>query len=219
MALWDVLQSKLVNFDVGGVVAFDSDVTAGSLLLCAIRDGLSEGATPSVSDDVNGAWTLVQSQDLTGDGSTSLLYMFIGSASGTVTVTAGDSPRMAIIEVDAAGDTITLDQKNSATGNSATPSSGSVTTLSASELLFGVGANSNVAEETWTDTGWTIDQQGPGTGLPLMVAHRVVSSTGSYAHAPSLLNSEIWASIIATFQASITTQVLLPMSVSGQLRT
>ncbi len=109
-----------------------------------------------------------------------------------------------------------LDQMSSAVGSSATPSSGSVVTTQADELLMGaIGVNS--ASTTFTaGAGYTaLPSQGfsstwQGTIYP---EYRIVSTSGSYQADGVLGTSAGWGAVIATYKAATGTAI----TVSGTL--
>src|SRR5205807_2633403 len=89
-----------------------------------------------------------------------------------------------------------LDQTTSAPGSGTAPTSGSVTTTAANELLFGMGSSANA--RTWTaGTGYTLRQAPAGK---LETADRIVAATGSFSASASLSAADDWTAIIVTFK-------------------
>lgn len=190
------------------VLAYPGAVSAGNTLICAIRVGAAITAI-SVSDDVNGAWT-VTSTDFTGD--TLIVAYFQNSATGTPTVTGswtgGGSIRTIILDYTgvAAASVDQLQAADNGTPPVALPSTASVTTTVASEILIAIWEGSGGSAITSNGTG-----SNPSSGwtnrfavdVGKLVADDVtVSSTGTYNEVWNNPSVDGGSSCIVTLKAS-----------------
>src|SRR5205807_860937 len=128
-------------------LAFTTNTTAGNLIVVAIRVGPPTTTTVAVKDSNGNSYTLARSQVQTTDRHQTWVYYANNIAAGptTVTVTLSTTAtlRVAIHEYSGLNTVAPLDQTTSAQGNGTAPTSGSVTTTAASELLFGMGSSAN----------------------------------------------------------------------------
>jgi hypothetical protein len=115
-------------------------------------------------------------------------------------------PDIRILEYSGLDASSPLDVSSGASGNSATASSGAVSTTAANELIFGA------------DTVFTGDKT-PGTGFTTRIItapdsniaeDRIVSATGSYSASATLTSSGPWVMQMATFKAATGTGTLAP---------
>ena len=181
-------------------LAFTTNTTAGNLIVVAIRVGPPTTTTVAVKDSNGNSYTLARSQVQTTDRHQTWVYYANNIAAGptTVTVTLSTTAtlRVAIHEYSGLNTVAPLDQTTSAQGNGTAPTSGSVTTTAASELLFGMGSSANA--QSWTaGTGYALRQAPAGK---LETADQIVAATGSVSASASLGASDDWTAIIVTFK-------------------
>jgi len=181
-------------------LAFTTNNTAGNLIVVAVRIGSPSTTTVSVRDTNGNSYSLARSQVQTTDGHQAWVYYakIIAAGANTVTVTlsATATLRVAIHEYSGLDTAAPLDQTTSAPGSGTAPTSGSVTTTAANELLFGMGSSANA--RTWTaGTGYTLRQAPAGK---LETADRIVAATGSFSASASLSAADDWTAIIVTFK-------------------
>lgn len=164
----------------GQTVSTTNPVTAGNLLVVAVSAYTSSQAT--ITDNLGTAYTMVYF----GGGSSNALTTFVGIAGGTgvCTVTTGTntSPNQAIGIAEFSQATTSLDGTvQSATGNSATTTTLSVTTAVANDLLIFVYADGYGNNTGNPSTGWTklFFNQGHNW-VDLGLAYQIASSTGTY---------------------------------------
>ena len=165
-------------------LAYGVNVTAGSLLIVAARKGGAD-ETFTVSDNVNGAWTIAVVQFQASQGK-QLIAFFRNAAAGATTVTVSYTTattlRWSIHEYSGVATSSPLDQTNSksdATNQSA--SSGyAITTTVANELIFStIGLN---AGQTVTgEVSYTLRSQVPAAPSSRMASEElIVAATGTY---------------------------------------
>ncbi len=143
----------------GKVRAFTSDVTAGSLLTCHVRNSDGSNAVTGVSDDVNGAWTQAETKGPDADNNTGELWYFFPAAAGTTTVTVAGSMTDASIrncptEFGATASTVLVDsnsQDNGAAGTTLDSGLASNTGTIGDALVVGGGVTG--AQVTYTEGG------------------------------------------------------------------
>lgn len=178
-----ILQST--NTGVNGpqaafVQAYGSNITAGSLLVCAAWTFENATSTLTIADDRSQVWqTAVQSARGSPANSIVYIFYFLNAASGATTVTVSSSPN-SVIGVHIFEVVITpsaaLDATTSGTGTGTTINPGSLITTTANQLLFAAGAGGGGAPAG--ATSWTFHDsadyyyQGCQT--------RIVSATGTY---------------------------------------
>jgi hypothetical protein len=180
--------------------AFSSNVTAGNWILVGSRSTSSVGAW-SCSGTNCGAFTEIGTGQGTPGGNGVRLFYALVSTTGTCTVTltvAGSNFRGEMMEVSGLASSSPLDQTTKASGTSATPSSGSVTTTQADELLFGVvgtdGGNTFAAGSGYTLREANLD-------VALQIEYQIVAATGAYAATMSITSAG-WSATIATFKGA-----------------
>lgn len=209
-AIWDFVQSKSVDSGAGTstTLAYNSNVVAGNLGVAVVRVSDPSPQNPQLTDSQGNTWTRHLIDVGTVDVTLALFSTVFGSSGAdtlTLTNTSSVIRRWAIAEYDAAGQTITIDQTVIAHGSGTAPTSGSVTTTAASELLVGGIHGDGSAGDTFTaGTGYTTRETVFGGGVSFKVAleDRVVSSTGSYVADGTINNSMAWTAGVLTFKAS-----------------
>ena len=124
----------------------------------------------------------------------------IAGGSNTVTVTFNYSaayPDVRVLEYSGADTTKPLDVTAGASGTGLTGNSGSATTTSANELVFGAGMTFDVYNAAGSGfTNWAITNFGD------IAEDKGVTSTGSYNATAGMRSSAAWVMQMATFRAS-----------------
>ena len=184
-------------------VSFGSNVTSGNLIVVAVSADVDTSTVSSISDTLGNTYARIQ-QGLRGpDNAVSAELWYAknvagGATSVTVTMTGTNAHFVSINEISGLDQTNPLDQSAINTNPTAPVwSSGSQTTSSANELVFGFeiglggsqGSGFSLIDEAAWNLWWGTE-------------YRVVSSTGSYdAQWPSSQNGygEI---MMATFRAA-----------------
>ncbi len=135
-----------------------------------------------------------------------IFYKVAGSSeSSTVTVTVSSGTHMGLQIYEYSGVT-TLDQTESLTGTSKTPSSGSITTTQATELLIaGVVIQGQTSFSLWTNSfteefDFQNTTGSSGSRCSYAGADRIVAATGTYSTTATTTASGAWRGQIATFK-------------------
>lgn len=170
------------------VKAYTNNVTAGNTLYALISDWTSGGGVQptSVSDNLNGNWTLVTSQVHPTDANWVGLYIKANTLGGAATVTATRTSTtcdwaMVIWEMSGLGTSPTQDGTPVLGNNSATTShtSGNKTGVSSGSQLFGLLGDSGYNTSRTPSGSWsvgvssanstadeaTMSHQGTGSGV------------------------------------------------------
>jgi len=196
----------LVQKDYGGgnltssvSATFDATPVAGHLLVAIV------GASTASTINQPSGWSTAINQ--TGTPGQAIFYKIAGSAeSRTVTVTVSDSGSvlgLQIYEYSGIATSSPLDQTSSSTGTSTAPSSGSVTTTQANELLVaGMIIRAATSYSGWTNSfNEQLDFQVGTTYVRSYAgADRIVASTGTYSTTATTTASGAWRGQIATFK-------------------
>jgi hypothetical protein len=207
------VQSRSVD---GGSVtsatlAYNSNVTAGSLLPHAVRIG-ANGRTITVTDDksntYNNAWSVLND----GQGNDIQVPYAMNAAAGATTVQvaisgAAATIRFAIHEYSGIATTSALDQQTRQTyAASSSPDSGNVTITQADELLFGYVDNGTRSVATAFTQGASYNKREQlvvGTTLAIGTEDRIVAATGTYSAPFSLTGGAESGGVgIATFKGA-----------------
>jgi len=192
----------------GAAVTFDTNVTAGSLLLMAVSTYQSGGLTLTVSDNNGNSWVEIDDNNYDGNDVAGFAYALnANSGSTTVTVTTSgvsDYHSIVIVEVSGIETTGALDQSNTNTATSASWDSGNIPTTQADEYLFGAFAHDNGNRTLTEDGAWTLifEEQNGSTDMPISVGERIVSSTLTESYSGTIaVSSPYWAGI-ASFKGT-----------------
>jgi hypothetical protein len=130
-----------------------------------------------------------------------------GTNSVTVTfVTAATDPDVRILEYSGVSTTSALDVVVGQTGNSATSSSGALTTTNSIDLL--VGANTVRTFTAGADSGFTMRMITNPDGD--IAEDRVVTAAGSYSANPGLTSAGAWVTELVAFRADGATPTPTP---------
>lgn len=184
-----------------GVLAFSSNVTAGSLIVLGLRIGSTIANVLSITDTQNNSYILDHTQDQTTDGHQIRVYHVDGANAGPTTVTVlldlAVTLRMVMAEYTRVS---SADRTASAQATDAAPSSGTTEiTRDAEELLVGlVGTGAASAPAITAGAQYTKR----ATASRLAIEDRTVGVTGSYFADWSLDASSNWSAAIVTYRVS-----------------
>jgi Chitobiase/beta-hexosaminidase C-terminal domain/IPT/TIG domain/Calcineurin-like phosphoesterase len=179
-------------------VAYPAVQVAGDLNVVAVGWGDTTSTITSVTDTQNNTYTLAVGPT-SNTGLRQAIYYAKNIAGGSNTVTvrfnqAAVYPDVRILEYRGADLSNPLDQAGAAVGSGTTANSGSVTTTSANELIFGTGTTGTAFSAAGSGfTNRMIDLFGN------IAEDRTVTSTGSY-NASATTSSTVWVMQIVTFR-------------------
>jgi hypothetical protein len=185
-------------------VSYSKAQTAGDLNLVAVGWNDTSATVQSVTDSVGNSYSLAAGP-LKGTALTQSIYYAknILAGSNTVTVTFSQAavfPDVRILEYKGLNTTAPLDVAAGASGTSgsnATVSSGSATTTSANELIFGAGMTNGAFGKA--GTSFKAELITPDGDI---AEDEVVSATGSYSATATLgaYGSQKWIMQMVTFK-------------------
>lgn len=187
---------------------FTSNNVAGNAIFAVV--GNDAGVTPTIADTRN-TWQALAVTIQAGGASvaTTIFYaMNIGAGANTVTAFFGATScaaSIAIMEWSAVSLTAALDKTATGQGfgTAATTAATATTTQNDELLILGTCREATATPFTFTAGGSFTEQEDTG-GLcprPIQLAYRVVSATGAYSGAATLVGgSENWSQAIATFK-------------------
>lgn len=186
-------------------VTFTAAQAAGNLNVVAVGWENSTSTPSSISDSKGNTYALaVGPTTISGLVSQSVYYAkniaAATAGSNTVTVTFSSSvpyPDVRIAEYSGLNTTNPLDVTAAATGTGTTMSTGSVTTLNASDLL--VGSNMIAHTTSAAGSGYTIRVQSSNQHI---IEDRTVSATGSYSASATQDISGYWLMQMVAFKAA-----------------
>jgi hypothetical protein len=190
--------------DTQNTLQFMSPQTAGNLNVVVVSWGWNAGNVTSVTDSAGNTYTQIGSIIRGTNLSQAVFYaknIASYAAGNTVTVNLdqGQIATIEILEYTGLSTTSPLDQYASATGSSTTPTSASVTTTYANELVLGITRTSASTKlKTLAGSGFRVramDSVSPS----IFVQDKVVLSTGSYNSTATLPGSYDWISHVVTF--------------------
>lgn len=194
------------QFTSGGATSTTGNVTvtANNSLVCGTAEIGNSGLTATATDTLGNTWvtSLGPFSGLLGGSLPVEIYVFSvaalnGSGTDAVTITWSSAPanniRVHCHEVSGINPTI-ADKTNTASGSTASVSSGNVTTTSANEFLYGYAVDNNAA--LLLGSGWT---QGI-TEASQFDEYQIVTSTGTFA--ATYTNGTSWLCVIATFKVN-----------------
>lgn len=196
-------------------VSFSATPTPGNLIIVVTEMG-SPGlnAISSVADNQTGnTYTQVGTTRFTaGNNCLQLWYAQNVNATGTFTVTATPSTttssrEITILEYSGAAISGVFDQAASTTGNSTTPSGGSITPTKANSLVIGAFTDDGTTGTTIAQgTGYTLrNSDTDGTtdirnGVEDLIQTTAAAATGSF----TIGSAFAWAAIVASFNVATT---------------
>jgi uncharacterized repeat protein (TIGR01451 family) len=190
-----------------GSLAFPQANTAGNFIAVAIRAG-RQGQSFTVTDTRGNTYRRALQVNETLDTVTLGVYYAENIAGGVNTVTVSDTLtggtlRFSIFEYSGIATSNALDGTPvMAEGTSGTPSSGSITTSAAGDLIFGMVSTADNATYT-AGSGFTLEQQVPGVGAAkLAVVDRIQPAAGAIAATATISPSQAWGAAVAAFRRS-----------------
>jgi fibronectin type 3 domain-containing protein len=197
--------SKDAGTTTSASLAFNANTTAGNWIAVIVRAGKT-GQTIGVTDDHGNVYRSAVQLNETSDGTTLAIFCAENIAGGAATVTVTDSIsggtlRFALLEYAGIALTNSPDGSAGSQGTSASPSSGSATTIAAGDLVIGVLSAAN--SQTFTGgNGWTIEERVPASGTKLAIEDQVKSAAGSVSATGTLSSTDAWAAVVAGFRAA-----------------
>jgi hypothetical protein len=198
-------------------LAFVSNTTAGNWIAVCIRGGLSSSQVFSVTDSSGNTYHQAFRLGLATSSNTFALFYAENIKGGPDAVTVTQSVfgplRFAILEYSGVATSNSLDVPPvTAQGNSASPNSGNLTTVSNGDLLLGTVITQN-GEAYTAGSGYTIEESVPASPNTKLIAEDQLQSVAGAASAgASFPASESWGAGLAAFRSIIGTT--LPISVS-----
>ncbi len=181
-------------------VSYTASQTAGDTNIVVVGWGDTSSTISSVTDSKSNSYALaVGPTSGTGLRQSTYYARNIAGGSTTVTVTfnkAAAYPDVRILEYSGLDASTPLDKAVGAAGSGTTANSGTVSTTTASELIFGAGTSGS--SFTGAGSGFTsrmINRYGN------IAEDKTVASTGSY-NATATEASGVWVMQVATFRGS-----------------
>ena len=182
-------------------VAYPSAQTAGNLNIVVVGWNDTTSAVSSVTDSRGNTYTRAVGPTAGTALSQSIYYAKnIAAGSNTVTVvfnTTAAYPDVRVLEYSGADLTNPLDVTAGASGTGLTGNSGTATTTSANELVFGAGMTFDIYNAA--GSGFT---NRVITNLGDIAEDRSVTATGSYSATGAMRASAPWVMQMATFRAA-----------------
>src|SRR6266581_2670584 len=185
-------------------LAFASPTTAGNWIAVAIRGGLSSSQVFTVVDSNGNTYRQAAQIGFTSSAVTLAIYYAENIKGGANTITVSDTVsgplRLAILEYSGVATSNSLDVFATATGTSATPNSGNLTTTTSGDLLLGAVATTNPGAFT-AGTGYKIEEFVPAEpNTKLASEDQIQSSAGLASAAVSLSGSDVWGVVLVAFK-------------------
>ena len=182
-------------------VAYPAAQTAGNLNIVVVGWNDTTAAVSSVTDSRGNTYTRAVGPTTGTALSQSIYYAKnIIAGSNTVTVVFNQTaayPDVRVLEYSGADTTNPLDVTAGASGTGLTGNSGSATTTSANELVFGAGMTFDIYNAA--GSGYT---NRVITNFGDIAEDRSVTSTGSYNATAAMRASAAWVMQMATFKAA-----------------
>ncbi len=189
---------------VSGPIAVTLDsVGSGHLLTCTLTYGNPGGTSLSVSDNLNGQWSLANTVHFDpASGQTTAQFYLANSKAGTTKITgtpgsAGPWDAMNCQEWSGIATSNPLDQATQQDGTTANPSSSNVTTTSGDELVLGVLQN---VQSPTAGSGFTLINNAPQSWLAS--EYKIQSTAGLTAATWNGTDPAGWTAQVATFRAA-----------------
>ena len=206
-------------------LAFTSANTAGNFIAVAVRGGLSSSQVFTVTDSNGNTYKKEAQIGYTASQVTSAIYyaenIKAGANTITVSMTVSGPLRFDVLEYSGVATANSLDATAVATGSSATPNSGNLTTTVAGDLLLATVGTTNPATFT-AGTAYTIRDFVPAEPSTKHIGEdRIQSAAGIASAGASLTASDSWGAVLAAFKpaggvagspASITASAGTPQS-------
>lgn len=193
-----------------GVVAYDSDVAAGSTLFAMISfNPALEVAVTGITDTRGNTWVADMTVTTGGGERTLARWRAANPTAGPNTITIAvsgtlDTQRVWVGEYSGVATASPLDRTASATGSSTTPSSGATaTTTQANELVLGAfvtvfaGYVFTGPGGAWTDRSEVADER-------LNVIEQIATSTDTFTATGTYATSADWVATVITYRDAAT---------------
>ena len=203
-----LVQSRSLQVDNAGsaALAFNSNVTAGSLLVVAGSSwGLGWGVSGCSDTQTN---TYTRDEEQAASVAQLGIYSAPNAAGGACTVTLNpdgttEDISIAIHEYSGMATASAKDQNASATGTSGTHSCGTTgTTTQADELVF-IASTHAGATGAVSASGFTVrEQQTSNADMPLATADKRVTATGTQTGSFTWVNANYAAAIVTYKEAA-----------------
>jgi fibronectin type 3 domain-containing protein len=189
-------------------VAFTAAQVAGDLNVVAVGWNDSSAAVTGVTDKSGNTYTLAVGPTVQSGYATQSIYYakkIVGAAAGAniVTVTfspAAEYPDVRILEYSGADPNNPVDVTAASSGNSATSSSGSVTTTVPTDLLFAA----NLVQSTTTGPGASFTSRLLTQPDGDIAEDRMVTTTGSYSATAPIAPANPWIMQMVAFHTALT---------------
>ncbi len=196
--------SKDAGVTTTSSLAFVSPNTAGNWIAVSIRGGLSSSQVFTVVDSSGNTYRQAAQIGFTSSAVTLAIYYAENIKGGANTITVSDTVsgplRLAILEYSGVATSNSLDVFATATGTSATPNSGNLTTTTSGDLLLGAVATTNPGAFT-AGTGYKIEEFVPAEpNTKLASEDQIQSSAGLASAAVSLSGSDVWGVVLVAFK-------------------
>lgn len=212
------VQGKSSTFGAGVGLAYTSNNTAGNLLVCV--SSLGSATSLSISDTQSNTWVQADfSSTWSNNSTTSAFFYALNCKGGANTVTVvNQSAAKADLCIGEYSGINTLDQhatpKTQTTG--ANPSSNSITTLFANEVIISWFEGNSA--ETAVSTGFTVRNSITSGGSNFAsFADDIVSSTGTTTATWTMTSNNAIVGILSFYQAAAGTVVYaIPLLGAGQ---
>lgn len=196
---WTVRQTSLNNLAGGGLNVFTNfaqPVVAGNLIVVAVND--HNGNTfASASDSVGTSYAVATSQIVSGAS----FYVLYGNAAAAGTNSVGVNfngvilnPNIWALEIQGSTTSLPLDVVASANGVGTAVNSGSLTTTTNNDFLFGYLYS--VSGMTSGETGWT---QTLDTTSGTLMEYRAPLVSGTFSATGTSASSSTWVALEASF--------------------
>ena len=178
-------------------VAFPGGQTAGDLNIVVVGWNDTAAAVSTVKDSAGNTYNLAIGPTAGTALQQSIYYASnIKAGSNTVTVTFSQAAASVDVRILEYRGVTTLDAKAGASGSNAAPNSGSATTTSANELIF--GANTVFTTNKAAGSGFTARIiTSPDSDL---AEDKIVTTAGGYSATASLNSSGPWVMQMVTFK-------------------
>jgi Bacterial Ig domain/IPT/TIG domain/Family of unknown function (DUF6298)/Putative collagen-binding domain of a collagenase len=202
-------------------LAFSGRNTPGNWIAVSLRAG-SSGQVFSVRDSLGNTYVRAVQLNVTTDtpnGDTMAIFYAENIAGGANTVTVSDTilgtMRFAIFEYSGIAATNSLDAVAFAQGSGKSPSTGSVSTSSASDLIIGAIVTAD-SENFTAGAGYIIESYVPAQPRTKLIAQdRVQTTAGPVSANATLGASDPWGAVLAAFRATPGTPATLAPNITG----
>lgn len=195
-------------------VVLDATPTNGNTLILTLRRGTTTNVITSITQ-TGATWS--KATQVAANSDSEIWYSTAASsASATVKVTFTSSASVTgtiinVSEWSGFSGSVTLDVSNTASGTSQNPTSPSITTTKANELLIAALSLGSTVSVSPPDSSFTALS---ATDTNAAFAYRIVGSTGTYSTTWPTNSSSSWDSTIAGFNAGLSNSASLAGTVT-----